>query len=99
MCSQACPPFRTIRDESYLQMMNVVSGSNDCNALTINHLKARVNAECNAFVKAVKNVVMDHHKEVHQNTFCQFMHDGATLLNKDKHQAFGIQFSDTQFWH
>ena len=27
------------------------------------------------------------------------MHDGAALLNKDNHQVFGIQFSDTQIRH
>ena len=27
------------------------------------------------------------------------MHDGATLLNKDKHQAFGMQLIDTKSRH
>ena len=27
------------------------------------------------------------------------MYDGATLLNKDKHQAFGMKFTDNQFRH
>ena len=27
------------------------------------------------------------------------MHDGATLLNKDKHHAFGMQFADAKFRH
>ena len=27
------------------------------------------------------------------------MHDGATLLNKDKYQAFGMKFTDNQFRH
>ena len=25
------------------------------------------------------------------------MHDGATTLNKDKHQVYGMQFTDNQF--
>ena len=40
--------------------MNLVAGENDFQTLTINHLKACVNAECNAFVKAAKNIVMDY---------------------------------------
>ena len=31
--------------------------------------------------------------------FCQFVHDGSTLFNKDKYQAFGMKFTDTQFRH
>ena len=27
------------------------------------------------------------------------MHDGANLLNKDKYQAYGIQFTDNKFRH
>ena len=50
MCSPVCPPFRTFRDDSYLQMMNAVAGSNDFQTLKINHLKARVNAEHNNFL-------------------------------------------------
>ena len=42
---------------------------------------------------------MDHYEEANQNCFCQFVHDGATLLNKDKYQAFGMQFTDNQFRH
>ena len=37
-------------------MMNVVAGSNDFQTLTINHLKACVNAEHNTFIKAAKNI-------------------------------------------
>ena len=49
-----CPPFRTFRDDSYLQLMNIVAGSNDFQTLTINHLKARVNTEHKTFVEAAK---------------------------------------------
>ena len=65
-------------------MMSTVSGSNDFNALTINYLKACIDAEHNAFVKTSKNTVIDQYEEAHTNDFCQFAHDGATLLNKDK---------------
>ena len=80
-------------------MMNVVAGSKDFQTLTINHLKACVNAEHNAFVKAAKNKVIDHYEEAHQHLFFQFTHDRATLLNKDKCQCFGMQFTENQFTH
>ena len=37
---------------------------------------------------------MEHSKEGHMNHFFQFAYDGATLKNKDKYQAMGIQFAD-----
>ena len=33
------------------------------------------------------------------NTFFQFVHDSVTLLNKDKYQAFGMQFTDMESRH
>ena len=42
---------------------------------------------------------MDDYEEARQNTFCQFVCDGDASLNKDKHQAFGMQFTDNQFRH
>ena len=54
MFSPAHPLFRTFREDSHLQMMNTVDGLNDVKTLTINHLKAHVNAEWNAFFKASK---------------------------------------------
>ena len=88
--SSGCPPFRSFRDDSCLQMMNVVAVSNDFQTLTINHLKAHVNDERNTFIKAAKKIVMDHYEEAHKNSLCQFTHDGAILLNKDKCQDFGM---------
>ena len=31
------------------------------------------------------------------NAFCQIIHDGVTLSNKSKHQAFGVQFTNRKF--
>ena len=44
-------------------------------------------------------VVLDYNEEANENQFCPFTHDDATLLNKDKHQTFGIQFADSKFLH
>ena len=41
-----------------------------------------------------KDEKMEHYEEGHMNKFCQFMHDGATLKNKDKNQAIGMHFAD-----
>ena len=58
-----------------------------------------MNAEHNAFKKAARKVALDHCEEANENLFCQFAHDGAVFLNKDKHQAFGMHFSDNKFRH
>ena len=97
--SSSCPPFNTFRDDAFLQMMNDVSGENEFKPLTIPHLKIFLNAEHNTFKKASRQEVLDHHEEANENQFCQFTHDGATLLYKDKHQAFGMQFADAKFSH
>ena len=31
------------------------------------------------------------------NAFCQILHDGVTLGNKSKYQAFGLQFTNAKF--
>ena len=54
ICSLGCPPFRTFRDELYLQMMSTVARANDFKKLTILHLKTCVNAEHNTLKKAAK---------------------------------------------
>ena len=33
------------------------------------------------------------------NQFGQFLNDSATLINKDKHQAFRMKFADAKFRH
>ena len=71
-------------------MMNTVSGENELESLNIPHLKMCLNAEYNAFKKAAHKSVLDHHKEASLNQFFQFAHDGATLLDKDKYQTFGM---------
>ena len=38
--------------------------------------------------KLVRQAALDHHEEASENQFFQFMHDGVTLLNKSKYQAF-----------
>ena len=97
--SSSCPPFNTFRDDAFLQMMNDVSGENEFKPLTIPHLKIFLNAEHNTFKKASRQEVLDHHEEANQNQFCQFPHDGTTLLNECNHQAFGMQCVDAKFRH
>ena len=41
--------------------------------------------------------MLDHYEEANQNSFCQFIHDGATLMNKEKNQSFAMQFGDNKF--
>ena len=87
------------RDESYLKMMNAVAGDKKFRTLTITHLKTHLNAECNAFKKASRKVLIEHYEEGNENGFGQFTYDGAALLNKDKCQVHGMQFTDNKFRH
>ena len=48
-------------------------------------------------MKSIKKLVLERCEEGHQNRFCQFVRDRATLKNKDEHQAMGTQFSDKGF--
>ena len=80
-------------------MINAVSGENELKQLTITHLKTCMNVEHNAFKKSVRKAVLDHYEEVNLNQNFQFSHDGATLLNKDNHQAFEMQFVDAKIRH
>ena len=49
--------------------------------------------------KASRQVVLNHCEDAHKNRSCKFSHDGATFMNKDKYQEFGMQFKDTKFRH
>ena len=97
--SSSHPSFNAFRDDAFLQMMNDVAGDIDFKPLTIPHLKICVNAEHDAFKKSTRQAALDHQEEANENLFCQFVHDGATLLNKDKYQALVMQFADVKFRH
>ena len=79
--------------------MNTVSEEKAFKPLTIPQLKIYLSTEHNEFKKDADHVALDHHEEAHENQFCQFACDGATLLNKDKNQEFGMQFADAKFRH
>ena len=62
-------------------------------------MKTFLTAEHNTFEKAAKKEVIEHYKEGKQNSFFQFMHDGAISLNKEKFQAYGMKFTYNKFLH
>ena len=93
------PPFNASRDESFLKMMYSVAGENDLKSLKIPQLKMCLNDEHNLLNKETRQEVLDHYEDANENSFCQFAHYSATLLKKDKYQAFGIHFADTKFRH
>ena len=90
MCALSFPSMSTFRDDHHMNMMKNVAGDNELSTLTIPNLKVCIGAEHNTFIKAAKQVVLEHWEESHQNKFAQFAHDGATLKNKDKYQAMGM---------
>ena len=59
-------------------------------------MKTFLNAE-HRTLKNVKQEVFDYSEEANQHCFCQLIHDGTALLNKEKYQAFVMQFTDNKF--
>jgi len=54
-------------------------------------------SEFNLFKTCIHNELKPMLEESKGNTFCQLIHDGVTLSNKSKYQAFGIQFTNRKF--
>ena len=98
-CDSSCPSFNIFQSDTFSQLMHTISGENEVEILTINPLKMHVDEEWNTFKKYLRKEVNDHFIEAKGNRFCQFIHDGYSLLNKYKCQAFGIQFLDRRFRH
>ena len=62
-------------------------------------MKTYLNVEHGTFKTFIKQEVLDHYEEANQNSFCQFVNDGATQMNKEKDQAFAMKFADNKFRH
>ena len=65
--------------------------------LDIKHLKEYINAEWVVFKKNLRKTINPHLEDAKGNSFCQFIHDGVTLDNKSKYQAYAMQFTDSKF--
>ena len=77
--------------------MRTISRENEVKMLNITQLKMHAQAEWNSFKKHLQKEANYHCIEANGNRFYQIIHDGAALLNKHKHQAFGMQFVDMRF--
>ena len=47
--------------------------------------------------KSSRQSALGQHEEANENKFFKFVHDGATLINKDKYYDFIMQFADAKF--
>ena len=65
--------------------------------LTIPRLKLMINAEWLAFIWILRHELQKKFQDGLGNTFCQFIHDGCTLESQSKYQAFGLQYTDSNF--
>jgi len=65
--------------------------------LTIPALKKWVRAKFDVFKEFLKIILNEKAAQAKGNAFSQGVHDGGTLTNKRKYQAFGIQFIDPQW--
>ena len=96
-CDSSCPSFNIFRSDPFIQLTHVMDGDNEVKILTIPHLKMYVDIEQNTFKKRLRKEANGNCIEAKENIFFQFIHDGATLLNKYECQAFGMQFADRRF--
>ena len=55
------------------------------------------NSEFELFKKSLNKELAPMVAESKGNAFCQILHDGVTLGNKSKYQAFGLQFTNAKF--
>jgi hypothetical protein len=70
---------------------------NPSKVLTIKSLANWVRAEFDIFKIFLKTILDEKVAQAKGNRFAQAVHDGGTLTNKRKYQAFGIQFIDPQW--
>ena len=62
--------------------------------LSIDQLKKYITAEYDIMIIHIKYLLALKVEQAFGNTFAQAIHDGGTLTNKKKYQAFGCQFMD-----
>ena len=65
--------------------------------LSIDQLKKFITAEFDIMNIYIKYLLALKVEQSYGNTFAQAIHDGGTLTNKKKYQAFGCQFMDPQW--
>ena len=65
--------------------------------LSIDQLKKFITAEFDMMIIHIKYLLALKVEQSCGNTFAQAIHDGGTLTNKKKYQAFGCQFMDPQW--
>jgi hypothetical protein len=65
--------------------------------LTVQSLAKWVRAEFEIFKVFLKIILDEKVAQAKGNQFAQAVHDGGTLTNKRKYQAFGLQFIDPQW--
>jgi hypothetical protein len=88
---------RTLEDMYYKDMLGGTSPDGCVAYLSIKNLEKFVDAEWEVFVLFFKYLLDQCSEEALGNAFGQFIHDGGTLKNGKKYQAFALQLIDPQF--
>ena len=86
---------RGFEDDYFIRMIkaaNLAGGDRDTPVLTTYKLKQYVRAEFNCFLFCLVLICGEKWRESHGFPCMQLVHDGATLKNKKKYQAFALQF-------
>jgi len=78
-------------------MMRTTGDGPSTAILTVYMLKKFICAEFTIFLFFLQLIIGLKVTQGQGNPFAQFVHDGATLANKKKYQAFGLQFVDPRW--
>eukprot|EP00966_Prymnesium_polylepis_P175418 4059513-Prymnesium_polylepis.1 len=84
-------------EDTYYKNMHTQAGGTAL--LTAAQLSSWVDAEFKVFCRFIKFMLSRKMAQAQGNAFAQFLHDGGTLKNHKKYQAFGIQFVDPDWEH
>ena len=99
--SSACVSLEVFRDNYFKSMLHAMIPPSatvpKTLVLTIPRLKLMINAEWLAFIRILRHELQKKFQDGLGNTFCQFIHDGCTLESQSKYQAFGLQYTDSNF--
>ena len=89
---------RSFQDPYFQKMLRVMSGTADAPVLKPSYLKEYVRAEFDVFASFLRHLVKQKQEQALGNgRWAQLLHDGGTLDNHQKYQAFGMQMIDPEW--
>ena len=76
---------------------NFVEKNEKVPILNSKQINCYIEAEYMQFQNRLSKMISDQVVEAKRNAFCQLIIDAVTLVNKNKYQALGLQFTHMEF--